>query len=337
MKNNLESNDVLYNEIKQVLISSRKEAYRAVNQSIIKCYHEIGRIIVQKEQNGNDYAKYGKATLKDLSSKLTKEFGSGFDRRNLSNMRKFYLLYPNWNAVRTNLSWTHYRAVLKLDDEKERNWYLEEASKEQWSSRQLNRQISTFYYQRLLSSQDKKPVKDEAKKLLKKQKSEDFIKDPYVLEFLNLKDYPALRESELELALIDKLQDFLLELGRGFCFVSRQKRMRFEDEDFYLDLVFYHSILKCHILIDLKIGKLTHSDVGQMDSYIRMFDELYKNDDDNPTLGLILCSSKNEAIVKYSILNDAKQIFASKYSFTLPSIKELEHQLQIQREELEEK
>lgn len=181
---------------------------------------------------------------------------------------------------------------------------MNEAAASAWSSRQLERQISTLYYERLLASRDKEPVKAEANELMAPLKAEEYIKDPYVLEFLDLKDYPALRESDLEQALIDQLQAFLLELGRGFCFVARQKRMRYEDEDFYLDLVFYHSILKCYVLVDLKIGKLTHGDVGQMDSYIRMFDALYKNADDNPTVGIILCSQKNEAIVKYSVLND---------------------------------
>ena len=202
---------------------------------------------------------------------------------------------------------------------------------------QLERQISTLYYDRLLVSRDKTPVIAEADELTKPLAAENFIKDPYVLDFLDLKDYPALRESDLEQALIDKLQEFLLELGRGFCFVARQKLMRFEDEDFYLDLVFYHSILKCHVLIDLKIGKLTHGDVGQMDSYIRMFDALYKSEDDNPTIGIILCSQKNEAIVKYSVLNDAKQVFASKYRLTLPSAEELQREIEEERRRIEEK
>lgn len=211
---------------------------------------------------------------------------------------------PIANAVCSQLAWTLYRLLLSVENEQARLWYMNEAAASAWSSRQLERQISTLYYERLLASRDKEPVKAEANELMAPLKAEEYIKDPYVLEFLDLKDYPALRESDLEQALIDQLQAFLLELGRGFCFVARQKRMRYEDEDFYLDLVFYHSILKCYVLVDLKIGKLTHGDVGQMDSYIRMFDALYKNADDNPTVGIILCSQKNEAIVKYSVLND---------------------------------
>ena len=207
-------------------------------------------------------------------------------------------------------------------------WYMNEAADCVWSTRQMDRQISTLYYERLLASKDKAPVIAEANEKLSELKPEQFIHDPFVLEFLNLKDYPALHESDIEQALIDHLQQFLLELGRGFCFVARQKRMRYDDEDFYVDLVFYHSILKCHVLIDLKLGNLTHEDVGQMDSYIRMFDALYRNEDDNPTLGIILCSQKSEAIVKYSVLNEGKQIFASRYKLYLPTEDEFKRMLE---------
>ena len=205
---------------------------------------------------------------------------------------------------------------------------MNEAANAVWSTRQLDRQISTLYYERLMASRDKTPVITEAQENLSSLHPTQFIHDPYVLEFLNLKEYPALRESDLEQALIDHLQQFLLELGRGFCFVARQQRMRYDDEDFYVDLVFYHSILKCHVLIDLKLGKLTHEDVGQMDSYIRMFDALYRNNDDNPTLGIILCSQKSEAIVKYSVLNEGKQIFASRYKLYLPTEDEFKKMLE---------
>lgn len=275
--------------------------------------------------------------LQDVSEKLQQEFGNGFSVRNLQQMKKFYAMFPNTNALRSQLTWTHYRLLLRVDDETARNWYMEECVRSAWSSRQLERQISTLYYERLLASREKAPVIAEAHDLMGALAVENFIKDPYVLDFLDLKNYPALRESDLEQALIDKLQEFLLELGRGFCFVARQKLMRFEDEDFYLDLVFYHSILKCHVLIDLKIGKLTHGDVGQMDSYIRMFDALYKNSDDNPTIGIILCSQKNEAIVKYSVLSEAKQVFASKYQLTLPTAEELQREIEEERRKIEDR
>ena len=326
----------IYSEIKEALLLSRNQAYSAVNFAMVQAYWQIGRIIVEHEQNGSLRSEYGKRILQNVSDRLQQEYGTGFSVRNLQQMKKFFILFPNTNALRSQLTWTHYRALLRVEDDAARNWYIEECIRSGWSSRQLERQISTLYYERLLASRDKAPVMAEADEAMKPLAAEDFIKDPYVLEFLDLKNYPALRESDLEQALIDKLQEFLLELGRGFCFVARQKLMRYEDEDFYLDLVFYHSILKCYVLIDLKIGKLTHGDVGQMDSYIRMFDALYKNEDDNPTIGIILCSQKNEAIVKYSILNDEKQVFASKYRLTLPSAEELQREIEEERRRIEE-
>jgi predicted nuclease of restriction endonuclease-like (RecB) superfamily len=338
--NNLNENppvevQTLYSEIKEALLSYRQQAYTSVNSAMVQAYWNIGRLIVEYEQKGNNRADYGRKILEKLSARLTKEFGRGFDKRNLHYMKAFYILFPKVNAVRSELSWTHYRILLRVSNNDARNWYTEECIRSAWSSRQLERQIATLYYERLLASRDKNSVKKEAVELLKPVAPKDFIKDPYVLDFLDLKDYPALRESSLEKVLIDKLQEFLLELGRGFCFVARQKVMRYEDEEFYLDLVFYHSILKCHVLIDLKIGKLSHEDVGQMDSYIRMFDTLYKNDDDNPTIGIILCSQKNEAIVKFSVLNDAKHIFASKYNLRLPSTDELKREIENERKRIE--
>ncbi len=335
-ENEIQQLSDIYSQIRTALVSSRRQAYSAVNFAMVQAYWNIGRIIVEHEQNGELRAEYGKGALQKLSALLTEEFGPGFDVRNLRNMRNFFLYFPIRNALRSELTWTHYRLLLKVESDRAREWYMNEAIESCWSSRQLERQIATQYYDRLLASQKPELVKAEAADLLSEYLPENFIKDPYVLDFLDLKDYPALRESDVEKALIDKLQDFLLELGRGFCFIARQKLMRFEDEDFYLDLVFYHSILKCHVLIDLKIGKLTHADVGQMDSYIRMFDALYRNEDDNPTIGIILCSQKNEAIVKYSVLNDAKQIFASKYQLTLPSVEELQREIEQERRRIEE-
>ena len=325
----------IYSEIKEALLRSRSQAYSAVNFAMVQAYWHIGRIIVEHEQNGSLRADYGKGILQEVSERLQQEFGTGFSVRNLQQMKKFYVTFQNANALRSQLTWTHYRALLKVENEAARDWYMEECIRSGWSSRQLERQISTLYYDRLLASREKAPVVDEANALMKPLAAENFIKDPYVLEFLDLKNYPSLRETELEQALIDKLQEFLLELGRGFCFVARQKLMRYEDEDFYIDLVFYHSILKCYVLIDLKLGKLTHGDVGQMDSYIRMFDAIYRNEDDNPTIGIILCSQKNEAIVKYSVLNDEKQIFASKYQLTLPTAEELQREIEAERRRIE--
>lgn len=330
------NNNELYEQIRNILLTSRQKAYSAVNEAMVQAYWLIGKTIVEDEQNGNDRAEYGKETLQFISARLTEEFGKEFSVRTLQQLKKFYVVYPNTNALRSQLNWTHYRNLIKVKSDEARSWYEEETIKSQWSSRQLERQISALYYERLLSSREKAPVIEEAEQKLSTLAPEEFIKDPYVLKFLKVKEYPSLRESELEQALIDHLQEFLLELGRGFCFVARQKLMRFDDDDFYLDLVFYHSVLKCYILIDLKIGKLTHQDVGQMDSYIRMFDALQKNEDDNPTLGIILCSEPNETIAKYSILNDSKQLFASKYIYNIPTVEELQDYINDQRRIFEE-
>lgn len=318
----------LYAGIRKILANARQRAYSAVNFAMVESYWLIGQQIVEHEQHGEARADYGKGLLKELAAKLSVEFGKGFDESNLRYMRLFYRCFPIRDTLRHELTWSHYRRLISVENEQARIWYMNEAADSVWSTRQMDRQISTLYYERLLASKDKAPVVAEAKQKMSELKPEQFIHDPFVLEFLNLKEYPALRESDIEQALIDHLQQFLLELGRGFCFVARQKRMRYDEDDFYVDLVFYHSILKCHVLIDLKLGKLTHEDVGQMDSYIRMFDALYRNEDDNPTLGIILCSQKSEAIVKYSVLNEGKQIFASRYKLYLPTEEEFKQMLE---------
>ena len=318
----------LYAGIRNILANARQRAYSAVNFAMVESYWLIGQQIVEHEQHGEARADYGKGLLKELAAKLSVEFGKGFDESNLRYMRLFYRYFPIRDTLRHELTWSHYRRLISVENEQARIWYMNEAADSVWSTRQMDRQISTLYYERLLASKDKAPVVAEAKQKMSELKPELFIHDPFVLEFLNLKEYPALRESDIEQALIDHLQQFLLELGRGFCFVARQKRMRYDEDDFYVDLVFYHSILKCHVLIDLKLGKLTHEDVGQMDSYIRMFDALYRNEDDNPTLGIILCSQKSEAIVKYSVLNEGKQIFASRYKLYLPTEEEFKQMLE---------
>ncbi|MBQ8958518.1 MAG: DUF1016 family protein [Bacteroidales bacterium] len=327
-------NNLLVSQVAQIIREARQTAYRAVNFTMVLAYWNIGKLIVEDELHW-ERADYGKAVLRNLSQRLTKEFGKGFDESNLRYMRLFYKTFPICDTLRHELSWSHYRRLISVENSDARLWYMNEAADSVWSTRQLDRQISTLYYDRLLASQNKQVVIKEAEEKLKAVSPEDFIKDPYVLEFLNLKDYPDLRESDVEKGLISNLQDFLLELGKGFCFVARQKRMRYDDEDFYVDLVFYNSILKCYVLIDLKLGKLTHQDVGQMDSYIRMFDDLMKQPDDNPTIGLILCSEKNEAVARYSVLNDAKQMFASKYRLTLPTEEELQAELTEARKTLE--
>lgn len=327
-------NNLLASQVAQIIREARQTAYRTVNFTMVLAYWNIGKLVVEDELHW-ERADYGKAVLRNLSQRLTNEFGKGFDESNLRYMRLFYKNFPICDTLRHELSWSHYRRLISVENSEARMWYMNEAADSVWSTRQLDRQISTLYYDRLLASQNKQVVIREAEEKMKAIAPEDFIKDPYVLEFLNLKDYPDLRESDVEKGLITNLQDFLLELGKGFCFVARQKRMRYDDEDFYVDLVFYNSILKCYVLIDLKLGKLNHQDVGQMDSYIRMFDDLMKQPDDNPTIGLILCSEKSEAVARYSVLNDAKQMFASKYKLTLPTEEELQAELTEARKQLE--
>ena len=343
----------LYREIRAVLESARGGAYRAVNVAMMQAYWNVGRLIVEHEQGGAKHAAYGEAVLDDLSHRLLVEFGRGFDVTNLRKMRQFYRMFEIRDAVRLEsdrtkrdalrlvsgvdsvrhtvceaLSWTHYRLLMQVENPAAREWYMHEAADQDWSSRQLDRQISVLYYERLLASRKKAPVRKEAAEKLTSVEPAQFIRDPYVLEFLDLKDYPALRESAVEQAIIDNMQVFLLELGKGFSFVARQKRMRFEDEDFYVDLVFYNYLLKCFVLIDLKAGKLTHQDIGQMDSYVRVFDAHTRPQGDNPTIGLILCSRKNEAVARYSVLSEGRQIFAAKYMQVLPTEAQLAREIE---------
>lgn len=332
-KNNILDFNKVYNNVKDTLDNARAKAYVSINIYMVKAYWEIGKQIYEA-QNENDRAEYGKELLSELSKALTKEYGKGFDKSNLSRMRKFYLCFQNVDALRQELSWTHYRLILKVEDEKKRKFYIDECVKSNWSTRQLERQINSFYYERLLSTQEreKEEVRNEIKTLEPSRNINDIVKDPYILEFLNLKENKKFLERDLEQGLIDNLQEFLLELGKGFSFVGRQKRITADGEHFYIDLVFYNYLLKCFVLIDLKLGKLTHQDIGQMDFYVRYYEKEIKGDDDNPTIGIILCSEKNETIVKYSILEESKQIFASKYMLYMPTEEELKREINKDRE-----
>lgn len=331
--------NALLTNIRELLNQGRKQVFQAVNAAMVQTYWEIGRLIVEDEQQGQARAEYGKGVLKTLSTALTNEFGKGFDVRNLSNMRSFYQAYPIWNAVRTELSWTHYRTLLKVENEQARQWYINEAIQQAWSARALERQIGVLYYERLLATQAKQqdiqPVLAEGQQKTSELAltAKDYLRDPYIFDFLGLPNAP-LQEIELEQALIDNLQQFLLELGKGFAFVERQQRISTDDGDYYIDLVFYNFHLKCFLLIDLKMHKLTHQDVGQMDMYVRMYEEKKRRSDDNPTIGLILCTENNHTVAKYSVLNDSEQLFASKYMLELPSEEELRLQLEKERQHL---
>ncbi len=316
------SNPGFYSDIKTLIEQSRAKTYQAVNFAMVQTYWQIGKRIVEEEQAGNTRAGYGENLIEMLSEKLTIDFGKGFSRRNVFYMKSLYLAFPIVHALRAQLSWTHYRLILQVENKNEREFYLNEAAKEHWSTRQLERQIQTNFYQRVLSTKTaaEKPAKPESESF----NPADFIKDPYILEFLDLKPYASYLEKELEQAILSRLQEFLLELGKGFCFVARQKHIATEqNRHYHIDLVFYNYLLRCFVLIDLKIGTLGAEDVGKMDMYVRMYEDQFKPKDDNPTLGIILCSQSDETVVKYSLLNDRKQLFASQYQLVIPSEKML--------------
>lgn len=311
-----------YNEIKKILVKARNKVYQTANFAMVEAYWYIGKRIIE-EQGGKDTAEYGQGLIQELSAQMTKDFGKGFTVANLKNMRQFYLTFPNGYALRSELSWTHYRSLMRVENDKARAFYLEEAIKSNWSTRQLDRQINSFFYERLLSSQNKEEVSREILKLEESKLPEDIIRDPYVLEFLGLEGNTDFYESDLEQALINHLQKFLLELGRGFSFVARQKRFTFDGRHFRIDLVFYNYILKCFVLVDLKVGDLTHQDLGQMQMYVHYYEREMMNEGDNPPIGIVLCADKSESIVKYTLPEDEKQIFASKYKLYLPTEEEL--------------
>jgi len=322
------------NEIKKILKNARQKAYTAVNSAMVEAYWEIGRRIVEEEQRGKERAEYGKEIVKNLSKELTEEFGKGFSRRTLWEMRKLYVYFSDYEKVRTlfaQLTWSHFQKVLRVSDEKARIFYLTEAAENMWSVRTLDRNISTLYYNRIVASIDKKIVENEMKEKTKKLQAEEFIKNPVVLEFLDLPTNMSYTESQLEKALTDDIQKFMMELGKGFAFVERQQHIRTENSDFYIDLVFYNYILKCFVIVELKTEKLTHQDIGQLDMYVRMYDDLKKQENDNPTIGLLLCTETDGTIIKYSVLNDNKNLFASKYVNYLPSEEELINEIERQK------
>ncbi len=314
-----------FNGIAELLKTARNTAYRAVNTVMLQAYWNIGKRIVEQEQQGKNRAQYGDFLIVNLSRFLGDTFGKGFSEANLKNFRQFYLTFPEFaTQCVANLSWTNMRLIMRLDNEQERDWYLKEASAENWSSRTLERNIKSGYYRRLLSSKEMVSLPVAIPSAV------EFIKDPYILEFLDVPEDIHGKESLLEKSLIDDMQKFLLELGKGFSFVARQMRISTETAHFYIDLVFYNYLLKCFVVIDLKTQKLTHGDIGQMDMYVRMFDQLKRGEDDNPTLGIILCTDKDETIVKYSVLQENHQIFASKYQTVLPTEQELADLLEFQ-------
>jgi predicted nuclease of restriction endonuclease-like (RecB) superfamily len=324
----------IYENIRNEVEKARQKVYAAVNFAMVETYWNIGKQIYEA-QGENERAEYGKGLLKFLSEKLTEEFGKGFTATNLKYMRQFYIAFTNRHALSDQLSWTHYRMLLKVEDDKARTFYLNESVKSNWSTRQLERQINSFYYQRLLSSQDKDSVRNEIQTLEKGMDAKDIIRDPYVLEFLGLDQTPNLYEKDIEQGLINHLQNFLLELGRGFSFVARQKHITFDGEHYYIDLVFYNYILKCFVIIDLKVGKLTHQDIGQMQMYVNYYTRELMNEGDNLPIGIVLCADKSDSVVKYTLPEGNNQIYASKYKLYMPTEEELKKELAKEQELLE--
>ena len=362
----------LFDRVASILEQARGNVVRVVNTQMVLAYWLIGREIVQELQGGEERAAYGKRVFEDLSHRLAVQYGKGFSVTNLKYFRLFYQAYPERLGIRhptgdeseipspagmelalpsksylpgsqlphgfsPQLTWSHYRALMRVDHIEARDFYEREAIEGGWSKAQLERQIHSFYYDRIIANRGKEGLLPAGRERLAGEivQPSHLLKSPMVLEFLGLPDSPDLHESKLEQAIIDNLQNFLLELGKGFCFVARQKHIRFGDDDFYIDLVFYNYVLKCFLLIDLKMGKLTHADVGQMDGYVRLYEDQFKIPGDNPTIGLLLCSDKGEAVAKYSILNESRQVFASKYLPNLPTEEELRLEIEKERRLIE--
>lgn len=331
----ISSFDPVYHQIRDILSRAREQAWQAVNTTMVAAYWSIGKVIVEQEQAGAARAKYGEALIEELSHRLAAEFGKGFDRSNLWNMRSFYMTYPKLEALRRELSWTHYRLLLKVDKPEARSFYEVESVNARWSTRELDRQINSLLFERLALSRDKKGVMALAQKGHEITGPGDLVKDPYVIEFTGLRQDEKFLESDLETALIGKLQQFLLELGKGFAFMGRQQRITMDGEHYYVDLVFYNRLTRCFVLVDLKTGRLTHQDLGQMQMYVNFYRREMTSAGENPPIGIVLCTAKSEAVVRYTLPEGNKQIFASKYKLYLPTEKELARELQQERKEIE--
>ncbi|MCT4616497.1 MAG: PDDEXK nuclease domain-containing protein [Marinifilaceae bacterium] len=315
-------------QIKELITEAQANAVRAVNNQRVLLYWNIGKHIVEEEQNGEERANYGSFLIKTLAEELQKDFGSGFSFRQLNFCRQFYISFPIVNALRSQLNWTQYRLLLPIEDQDKRTYYIEEACKNNWSARQLERQINSQLYERLLLSNNKEQVLAVAKGEAAPEKPQEIIKDPMVLEFLGLKPQASYYEKDLEQALITNVQSFLLELGNGFSFVARQKRIQIEEDEYFIDLVFYNRLLRCFVIVELKTHKATHQDLGQLQMYVNYYDRTEKQEDENPTIGILLCAEKNDTMVKFALPENNNTILASKYQLYLPSVEELKRELE---------
>lgn len=337
MNNNLINNNEInniFNAIKQLVINSKNKVYSAVNTEMLNLYWNIGKAIMEIQQ-GDERANYGDAVLEKLSEKLTAEFGKGFSKRNLERMRKFHIYFPIATTVSSQLSWSHYLEIIKIEEKYKRNFYIKETINARWSVRELQRQIGSLLYERLLLSANKDKILELAEKGQELKNSKDLVKDPFVLEFLDIKENTDYLESDLEKNILEHLKEFLLELGKGFMFVGSQVRITLEDEHFYPDLIFYNRLLKCFVIIDLKIGKVSHQDIGQMQMYVNYYDRKIKNDEENPTVGILLSTQKNKTVVKYTLPEDNKNIFSSTYKLHLPTEQELIYAIEEEKKNLE--
>lgn len=333
IKNDNEFNSV-FDNIKNLVINSRNRVYSAVNTEMLDLYWNIGKIIMEIQQ-GDERASYGDAVLEKLSLRLTEEFGKGFSIINLRRMRKFYCLFPIRSSVLNELSWSHYLEIIKIDEESKRNFYLNETINSRWSVRELQRQIGSLLYERLVLSSNKDKVLELSQNGHEIITSKDLVKDPFVLEFLDIKENTDYLEADLEKNILKHLKEFLLELGKGFMFVGSQVRLTLEEDHFYPDLVFYNRLLKCFVIIDLKIGKVTHQDIGQMQMYVNYYDREIKNEEENPTVGILLSTLKNKTVVKYTLPEDNKNIFSSTYKLHLPTEQELINAVEEEKRNLE--
>ncbi len=325
-----------YDDIRTIIQSARNSVKTAVNTAMVQAYWHIGKRIIEQEQQGKARANYGDELIASLSERLTKEFGKGFGVSTLKDMRQFFLTFPKSHALRGELSWTHYRLLMRVEDVAARDFYADECVKGNWSTRELERQISTLTYERIRLSKEKQTALANLRKTAEPATPLDLIKDPFVLEFLNLKENKDFQEKDLEQAIIDHLQKFLLELGRDFFFVARQKRITLEGDHFYIDLVFYHRTLRCFVLIDLKLGKLTHQDLGQMQMYRNYYERMETAPDENPPIGILLCADKNDAVVKFTLPESDSRIVASTYRLHLPSEAELRAELLKEKQLIEQ-
>ena len=336
MANDLTIYQSVIDDVKGIISSGMESAYNATSRAMVLTYWNVGKRIVEQEQNGNQRAEYGTAMMDALAEELTREYGKSYSKRNLQYFRKFYQCFPDIEIVNScvhNLTWTHFRSLLRVPDEDARVWYMSEAAHENWNVRMLDRNISTQYYYRLLQAPKKEAVIAEMKRKNAQISKTQFelVKSPVVAEFLGFKNEDSYLESDLESAILSHIRDFLMEMGRGFAFVARQQHIVTETEDYYIDLVFYNIELKCYVLVDLKMGKITHQDVGQIDMYVRMYDDLKRTTGDNPTIGILLCSETDEDIARYSVLHDNDRLFMSKYLTYLPTKEQLKQEIERQK------